>query len=519
MKIPPILIAIAIASVSVLAAAYPIVVKGEPTGQNYLTLIQARNKALAGTYAYESVGGIYLSSQHAGTDAVQTAIPNALTTIIYAKVFQWFGFDQWLPIFVSMGLFALSSVIVYVLGSRLFDTVSGAVMGFLFALMPIVVSSASTGGFYEFGMFFFVMGLYCYLGSRRGPFSAPWWRLVSAGVLFAMSALARNAFAASLVPLVGYDLFVTRSLKRFAFLAVPILLLFGSTLTSYSWIGVGNGYFGSQDQPFQQVGHFFNDPYSAVYDREASIRRMYETPGAFDRIAVRFASQWGLPVTPAQRLQAIWGSLTYYLSEMIPPWEFGGPLIIILALGGYLVLWRKNKQLAQLVATWLVLWLVYLVYDNTANWDHYLEILFPVVLCVALAITWLQKTLVAGGLRPILASSGIVLAVVGTLVYGAKWRFSQQYANQAYRRGVVARQIVSDYKGKGTIAVGIHNEVAYAVAYSSNRDIIYFHPDTVQRLADEKTLKAVFKKYGVTLAVGFDASLSSAAGVPVIPVP
>jgi hypothetical protein len=69
------------------------------------------------------------------------------------------------------------------------------------------------------------------------------------------------------------------------------------------------------------------------------------------------------------------------------------------------------------------------------------------------------------------------------------------------------------------VAVGIHGDAAYEVAYTTNRDIIYFHPETVRRLADEGRLNEVLRTYDVRFAVGYDNISSAEAGVPVIEIP
>ena len=73
----------------------------------------------------------------------------------------------------------------------------------------------------------------------------------------------------------------------------------------------------------------------------------------------------------------------------------------------------------------------------------------------------------------------------------------------------------------GAYAVGVNAAVAYGLAYYSQRDVIYFNNETVERLLAENKLAEAFSHYGVTKAVGYSSEMSSqivkTLKIPVIP--
>src|SRR3989344_3601550 len=105
-----ILYALLVFGITCISVYYPLSKKGYAPWSDYLTLIQARNGAANGSLAYESPTGVFLSTETARTAAIQTAVPNALTVLIYKHLFKWFGFSFRLPIYLTIVLFGLFNV-------------------------------------------------------------------------------------------------------------------------------------------------------------------------------------------------------------------------------------------------------------------------------------------------------------------------------------------------------------------------------------------------------------------------
>jgi hypothetical protein len=365
------------------------------------------------------------------------------------------------------------------------------------------------GAFYEWGLVFFGLALWLYLGAKDGPFKSGLARTLFASVLFALAALSRNAFAASFVPFFLYDFFVHRSYKRSLIFLLPFIIIFGSTLTSFSWLGVPNGYTaGIEQQPFGQVGHFFHDPYTFHYDRDNFIEEM--TNKKLARVAVSFATNWGYDVSLTERLSAYFESFTFYIKELMSLTSIGGPFIWGLILLGISQLYYINRRLLGLFISWGVFWLGYLVYAQTGNWDHTIEIIFILVTLVGLGLFRLVNITNMSRFKKIFSGLLIFVILLAHLAYANFWKLHDFYRSSK-------EEVVLNIKNKidsqddidGVYAVGIHPASTLSLNYHINHDVVYFAPQTIEKLIRSGKLQDAFDKYDVSMAVGYSSEILS----------
>lgn len=514
-------LAVVIFIASLAASYYPIYKKGYALGSDFLNLSEARNYATAGTYKYESSNGIFLSADRAVGEGKETGISNPLTPIIYGKIFKYFGFNSPLiPVYVSLILAALFNVIIFLLITQLFNVTVGFSSALIMSFMPVRILGALLSGSYEFAMIFFAGALLLFFDSKK-LFKTNLWRLGSSSILFALAALARNAFLVSFVPFVMYDFYKNRSWKRSLIFILPFLIIFGSTLTKYSPLGVPNGYVSDiNSQPFSQIGHVYNDPYSLYYDNDfINNLRSQERVG---RVTFHFFSQWGYDVSWSERISAYGDSAKYYLIHVFDLTNYGGPLIILIMLLGAFWLYKNKKEMLWFFGVWFIIWLGGLIYFITGNWDHFLEIIFIAAVLVGLGIYQLLEIFKTTSIKQY-ALAGIILAfIIGHLAYADKWELYDAYRSSYFGAALnMVEKEGKDIKNTGVIAVGPHPTFAYAFYYLTNHDVIYFNPDTIAELIKNKKLKKAFDIYKVESAFGYSSDLSnqikSSLKIPVYP--
>ena len=66
-----------------------------------------------------------------------------------------------------------------------------------------------------------------------------------------------------------------------------------------------------------------------------------------------------------------------------------------------------------------------------------------------------------------------------------------------------------DLNDKNIIATGYHPSVPLALNYYTNKNFIYFHPETIKKLLAEKSLQSAFDKFGVSHIIGFENDLNN----------
>ncbi len=503
-----VLLVLIIFFVSVAAYYYPVYKKGYSAGADYQNLMEARNFSAAGTYKIENSIGTLLSSENVNRFGVEKGIFNPLTPIIYGQIFKYFGFKPALPLLVSTILFALFNVLIFLLSARLFGTIVGFMSSTAGAFMPVMATGAIHGGFYEWGILFFGLALWSYLGSKNGPFQAEKIRVLAASIFFALAALSRNAFAISFVPFFLCDLFINKSYKRSLIFLIPFVVLFGFTLTPVSWIGVPNAYYTNiEQQSFDLVGEFFRDPYTFYFDKDNFIKEMYDR--GLGRTQVLFAAQWGYDVSFSERLGAYFDSFRFYIKETINLTNMGGPVVLGLMLLGLFSLYRFNKKILGLFVLWWILWIGYLVYNKTGNWDHFMETVFIFSTLTGLGLYRLIEIISAGTFRKTIIGSTVLILFVSHLSYANKWKLHDVYRSSNEEIVLNIKNKISGWNDLGGVyAVGIHPVSVRSLNYQIDHDVVYFDPKTIEQLISDKNLKKAFDAYNISAVLGYDEDLT-----------
>jgi len=504
------ILAIIIFTVSLAVSYYPLHKKGYATGGDFSALAEARNFAIAGTYQYESPNGVLLSTDKVATEGKKIGITNPLTPIIYGYIFKYFGTDTPLmPMYLAIVLAALFNVIIFLLTTQLFGPMIGFFSAITMAFMPVRIIGALSFSSYEFAMVFFGIALWLYLGSQEKLFKVSLGRLAIASAFFALAALARNAFLISFAPFVIFDFYKNRLFKRSLIFVLPFLIIFGSTLTSYSWLGVPNGYLADiNNQPFNQIGHVFNDPYSLYYNKDNYLNN-FVSQEKLNRVNIHFLSQWNYKVSWSERLKAYEDSVKFYLTRTFDLTNYGGPLIVfIMFLGGYW-LYQNKKDMLWFFGFWFVIWFGGLVSFQTGNWDHFQEIIFMAAVLTGLGLYQLLELLKPLRFKQLIMSGILLVFIVGHLIYADKWQLFDSYRSSYFGAAIEMAKAEQDIKNTGVIAVGTHSTFADAFYYLTNRDVIYFNPSTIEELIKNGKLKEAFDIYKVKSALGYTSNLSN----------
>ncbi len=494
---------------SLLAGYYPIYKKGYTSGGDTLNLIKARNYAAVGTYQYESSNGVLLSTDHVLAQSKKTGLINPLTPIIYGQIFKYWGINRvsGLPEYVSLISAAIFNVLAFFIIRRLFGGKVGFFSTMAMAFMPFRIIGSLSFGFYDFAMIFFAIAIWLVLGSKNGIFRGGNIRMGLASIFFALAALARNAFLISFIPFVLYDFYKERSIKRSFVFILPFIIIFGSTLTPYSWLGVSNGYISDiNNQPFDQLGEVFPDPYTAYYDRDNFIQKLQNE--GLERNASHFLGQWGYSVTVGEKISAYEESLKAYVAYASDLIIFGGPLILFFMIFGAYWLYRNGREMFHFFGLWLGVWLTGLIYFQTGNWDHLLEIILVPAILTGLGIWQITEFIKPININKNIISGVILLFVLGHLTYANKWSLYDSYRSSRWVDAVNAADKVK-LAPRGVIAAGIHPTFANGLNYLTNRDIIYFNPGAIEKLIANGKLKEAFEIYNVKTAVGFSDSASN----------
>ncbi len=466
----------------------------------------ARNLSQTGSYSFEDDKNVVLSSGLIEGKGVPSEKSNKLTAVIYSCLFNWFGFNSDMPFYVSLFVFGLTNILLFLLFLKLFNFSVALIFSLLDIFMPVVIRGAEIAGFYEWAMLFFVMAVFLYLYPfNREKGKKQFVRLSLSGVFFALAALARNAFFISFIPFLIYDFFKNRSYQRAAVMFLFFVLILGIYIIGNPDSYYANLFLTEQAQGYE--GHLWPDPYTYHFERDEYIKNIDNPDGEL----VLFLSAYNYSVSFKEKIISYFYSVKFYIREFLRIVHFGGALILFLVLLGGVYLYKKKNSLISLFLIWLFFLFAGLIFLRTSNWDHFLEIRIPIVLLAALGVYWLIELIKDLRIKNIFKyfwGLALVFVIVLHLGEASRWTFHEVYNTKIGQIIKSAEIINSKQIEEGDIiAVGYSNGSALILNYYTDKNFVYFNPETVKRLIKEQKLEWAFDQFGVDKVMGFSSEL------------
>ncbi|MCR4283793.1 MAG: hypothetical protein NUV64_00540 [Parcubacteria group bacterium] len=491
----------------------PVLYKGyAPTGLHD-NLILSRNLAKTGEYKLENEKNVILASSKVKDEGVTSSFGNKLSIFLEAEIFKFFDFSPNLPFYSSIFLFALSTVLIFLLVFRIFGNLYLAFSAALFdTFMPFVWKGALFAGSYEFASVFFLFGLLVYFwnGFKELSFSFNdygggftrkitlflhnYTQLFITGIFLGLAIVSRNAFIFSVAPVIIYELYISRSWRRVIIFALPVILIFG-------FFGVfNNSYITGTDESFSRFGHLFPDPYTYHFEKDAYIESI---AGLSDPDLLEFQIKYGYDVPILNQVKVYINSAVFYPKQAFSIINFGGPFFLFLIFLGGAYLYKERKELFKFFLTWVFLWYIGLVALKTNNWDHFLEIRFAIVLLISLGVLVLIKMFsrsIESRRKYILFGVSLVVLLSLQLFVSNKWMFHESYETSFLPEAIpiieeLAKEDISDNE---VIGVSFNQNAPLLFNYYLDKNFIYFAPETIDKLRAEGRLEEVFSQFGVT---------------------
>jgi len=502
--------------VSTAVRYWPVFHKGFSYNITFENLILARNLSLTGEYKIDNEKNVILSSETIKEKGIESKIGNKGVSILYSKVFDFFGFNQKIPLYVSLFLYGIVSVLLFLLVLKLFNIWVALIFGFIDIFSPLVLQHSITAGFYEWGILFLTIALLIYLWKEKPNLI----KLFLVGLFLALASLARNSFAIIPIVFVVYDFWNNKSIKRAAIFILPILIVgiayLGPDLVKKGTIEnyyANYFYVVNSQETTNDYLHVFPDSYTWYFERDAYIKSVEGTTN-YDYI--QYFSQYGYPVSLKNKILMYWASIKSYPKGLFVQTTIGGPfLIFLLVLGGF-YLNEKNKKLLRLFVLWTGFLYMFLIIAKSNHWGHFISLQLPLFLLISLGIYWIIGLILKQNIRlrfKYLLVFGFVFVLFIHLVQSDKWVFHENYLYTNVEQ--ILALVDSVEKAKDTmdkktdvIAVGFQTQAATVINWYTDFSSVYFDSETVKKLLKEKKLQWAFDQFGVTKVIGYDKELS-----------
>jgi len=514
------LIAALVFFVSLAVGYWPVYHKGHPWSFAADAMILARNLNLVGNYSLDSEKNIVLSSELIAVEGIPSDLGNKLTPVLTSYFFRVFGFTPLLPLWISLGVFAVINVLLFLLVRRRFGFLAGILFALTAVLSPFMLQNAARFGTYEWAMLFLTIALVVYFWREKPPLA----NLLIAGIFLGLATLARNSFLVLPLAFALYELWQNHSWKKALTLVLPLVVFWGIYLGPGLLNGqsIHNAYLSGPEEKTTAYMHIFPDPYTWHFERDAYAQTLI---GSGDYGVNEFLLKYGYPVSPQNKITM------YLASAWSYPWGFlsvkntGGPLVLFLLALGIFYLSQKNKKVLWLFVCWAGSLYVFLIISTGNHFGHMMPLQFPFFLLTALGLLTLfdfvRQSEFSARAKTMLVF-GLLAVFIGHLIWADQEMFHEKYlyaqTGQSYATINLVKQAADKLDKKtDVLAVGSPNPTTSMVNYYTNFSCVYFAPATVQKLIRENKLAWAFAQFGITRVVGYDAELgrdiSAATGI------
>lgn len=464
-------------------------------------LVLARNLSATGEYKIEDEKGVTLSSKLIKEKGINSNLGNSPTPLLYAKIFNKFGTSLNAAVYATLLIYALTSVLLFLTILRLFNIKIALIFSLVEIFSPLTLRGALWPGFYEWAMLFFAIGLSFYLLPKNSSGLAAA-KLAAAGAFFGLATLARNAFAFSFIPILIYDFYRNKSIKRMTILILPAIILGGFFFAS------NNAYLSSSETGYSL--HLFPDYYTQHFEKEKYLESI---KGTSEPDLNEYLIQYGYPISLKNKLLMYLHSIKFYPIQLLKMTTVGGPFIVLFLIAGLIYLLKTKNYLAKLFLVWIILWYIFMAALKTNAWQQFLEIQFPLTLLAALGIWRLAKFIWDQNAKiktKYILISLFFSSLIIHLGQSNQWLLHEIYENSTTSEAIVLAEKIknTDLKINEVIAVGRHPDMALKLNYLTDFNYIYFDENTIRNLIKENRLKEAFDKFGVTKIAGFPGELA-----------
>ncbi|MFA6428768.1 MAG: hypothetical protein WCW02_04500 [Candidatus Buchananbacteria bacterium] len=524
-----------IAGLAVVVWYSPLVFKGyNATITASDNLVRARNFAYTGRYATENQLNVVLAPELIKDQAVTSNYGNKWGSIFYGYLIRWVHpSSNQAIIFINCIILALALLVFTI---AIYYT-WGSLMAFIFALVYIFLptnwSLAQMLVDYELALLFFALFLLFFsFGTKKFSslesdtdnfkfFPQGLW-LIVAGIFLILAGVAKEAFFIILPILFGYLLLFR--LKQYLVYVFATVVILWSVLWLPGFLAGQNTYLlfftshtteSLKSSDYSYYAHLFPDPYIYHFDRDNFLKQKLNFSGsdAMWRLGREkvLANMGQGEVNLWQRLKIGTALALRHVFRFFSITEIGGPLITLLLILGWLALKKRSDHWFNFSCWWVFGSIVLISYVTLAGRNHLMDFGWLIALGVASGVLFLSDVLA----KYFMVSKKAVIIVLTLLTIYDLIICSHVMWGQAYDNSPMIKLnyyfdkiAQANLRPDEVIASGTGVDEIYNLNFNTNKSIVAFRPETIERLLAENKLEEVFVRFGVKAILGYSPELS-----------
>lgn len=486
-------------------------------------LVLARNLAVSGKYSLYNDHGVLLASDMIAEKGETSSIGNKFTAVLYSKVINFFGWqDTGRFLLISVILNALALLVFSFIALRLFGAKIALVFIFVYALLPTNWRTIYALGNYEFSLFFLSLFFLFFLLGRDKKYS--YISFIFAGTFLSGTVLAKEAFLMILPILFAY-LFLKKKFKMLIYIFVPVVIIM-SIFYLPSFFG-GNNIYKSQlltkvpdkQYDFSLAGHLYPDYYTFRFGREDFLKQYEQIEkgenGIIKSLNIKKAAS-NVGVKDIGLFERVIVGIHLFIAHVARFFsleDIGGSFIFLLGFLGMVYLKKKDLFLQRFLIWWIGGSVLLFSFVAIAGRNHLVDFGWAIALLVALGAGYVfemissnfdligRKKMIMGVLAAIVLVYGLL--VVGHVVWGRAYDGAilktHAYADAIREKNISAQDVV---------ATGIRHDENLTLNFLTNKSLIVFRPETMEKILKGKKAKEIFSEFNIKYILGYSDELS-----------
>ncbi len=525
LTLPAHLVLLAIFAIAmILVWMLPVLLAGYPSDIPTL-LLPARNFAEAGVFSITDHIGRYLTPALLKVSGEITAGDGRLSMMLNGWISTFVPFSNLVGwSFVASVIMALSLFPWWIAVRSFFSTRIAWIATVIFALMPIYWREAVFPNNYQFALLFLFCSFAAYgLLRKKSPLLA----VAMAGIFFGLAVSAKDAFLV-FVPwfVICAFIFYRPAWKK---LLLTVVTFGVCALIPYLAPYIGDirtvGYPVNQNLARVWPGgdkianeiylHLYPDPYTYFQDRERFDRELLariDTMTTLERLQyqkILLNFDVGQPSFGDALVNGVWlfaGSIPSYFQQDV----MGGMALWLFILPGVIVLWKRHRRFAVALLGLLILTELEIRFVLHFNREHLMDTGWVLALLAGIGVAAVSDVLAASAKKysVVLVSCVITILVSGQLLQANRVRFARVFASTVVADTVAAAEEIKTVPIDAVVAVPPTSAHVEQLALLSNRSVVLFAPETIERLLEQGTVRDVFQMYGITHVMRYSEALT-----------
>jgi len=504
----------------------PFLFKGHSPDAVNDQLVLARNMAKTGKYSLYNDHGVLLASSEVALSGEMSTIGNRFTAGLYSKILGYMGqLDINDFMVVSVIINSLTLLVLVFLVYYLFGTKIALIFSFIYTLLPANWRNVYALGNYEFALFFLSLFFLFFILGKDKRYG--YVHFIFSGLFLSFAVLAKEAFLITL-PVIFIYLAFKKKYKMLIFTFSPVVVVMSIFYLPNFFRG-DNIYKGLilKEHPeqkeekfdFSLAGHLYPDYYTFRFDRENFLEQYKNVKkgdeGFIKSLMVKKAADnvGADSLDLSERFVVSSYLFVVHVARFFSLEDIGGVFIFLLGLLGFIYLKRRDLFLRNFLAWWMGGSIILFSYAALAGRNHLMDFGFAIGLFVSMGIVylleifsqhfnWGEKNKLWMSIFAVLIF-GYGLLTIDHVVWGRAYDSDilriHTYAGITKQKNIKEGEV---------IATSIRSDESITFNLLTDKSLIIFRPETMEKIISQGKTKEVFDYFGIKHILGYSDDLS-----------